>query len=221
MVQDMNSNEQTATELLRKAVNLYETYGFLAQHADCGKWINDARALLDTAKASSPTNDQAAELDDRERVPVLTAQEVRAAQAREPTPSPAPVEGEWLSGRKALADWLLRFVTNTAAPLRTSEQAMLTRILVILTASPAPLPSGDGWREISSAPKNEYVLVFCPDAADYTQIMICGFLESEDPEDDGDWYELNCDTRPNPFDVEPTHWQPLPDSPLSSPQETI
>lgn len=69
------------------------------------------------------------------------------------------------------------------------------------------------WRDIKSSPENEYVLVFCPDAAEYTQIMICGLLRSDDPGDSGDWYELNCDARPAPLDVEPTHWMPLPDTP--------
>lgn len=69
------------------------------------------------------------------------------------------------------------------------------------------------WQSIESAPKNEYILVFCPGADEFTQIMICGFLVSESPDDDGDWYELNADTRPSPLDVMPTHWMPLPDPP--------
>lgn len=69
------------------------------------------------------------------------------------------------------------------------------------------------WRSIETAPKNEYVLVFCPDAAEYTQIMICGQLEGDGDPGGPDWYELNCDARPCPLDVEPTHWTPLPSAP--------
>lgn len=69
------------------------------------------------------------------------------------------------------------------------------------------------WQPIITAPKNEYVLVFCPDAADHTQIMICGHLEAQGDPDGPDWYELNADTRPAPLDVDPTHWMPLPDAP--------
>lgn len=69
------------------------------------------------------------------------------------------------------------------------------------------------WKPIKSAPKNEYVLVFCPDAADYAKILICGLLEAEDDPSDPDWYEINCDARPYPLDVTPTHWMPLPKAP--------
>lgn len=69
------------------------------------------------------------------------------------------------------------------------------------------------WQPIESAPKNEYVLVFCPDAADHTQIMICGLLVFEGDPDPPDWYELNAETRPAPLDVAPTHWMPLPNRP--------
>jgi hypothetical protein len=69
------------------------------------------------------------------------------------------------------------------------------------------------WRTIEAAPNNEYVLVFCPDAEETTQIMICARLVADGDPDPPDWYELNCDIRPNPLDVEPTHWQPLPESP--------
>lgn len=73
-----------------------------------------------------------------------------------------------------------------------------------------------GWQPIETAPKNEYILVFCPDAADYTQIMICGLLEFDGDPDSPVWYELNADTRPDPLDVEPTHWMALPQKPIKS-----
>lgn len=69
------------------------------------------------------------------------------------------------------------------------------------------------WHPIKTAPINEYVLVFCPHAADFTRIMICGRLVFEGDPDPPDWYELNADTRPAPLDVEPTHWMPLPTPP--------
>lgn len=68
------------------------------------------------------------------------------------------------------------------------------------------------WQDIVTAPKNEYVLVFCPEASPYTQIMICGFLIADDPRDTGDWYELS-EERPSPLDVEPSHWMPIPEPP--------
>lgn len=69
------------------------------------------------------------------------------------------------------------------------------------------------WQPIETAPRNEYVLVFCPDASEWTQIMICGLLEFEGDPDPPDWYELNADARPDPLDVGPTHWMPLPERP--------
>lgn len=78
---------------------------------------------------------------------------------------------------------------------------------------------GSDWQPIKTAPKNEYVLVYCPDAEESTQIMICGFLVCDDPADTPDWYELNC-SRSGPLDVEPTHWMPLPASPVRAPSES-
>lgn len=37
---------------LREAVRLYESYGLLAQDADCGKWVNGARAAIAKAESS-------------------------------------------------------------------------------------------------------------------------------------------------------------------------
>lgn len=69
------------------------------------------------------------------------------------------------------------------------------------------------WQPIETAPKNEYVLVFCPGAEEASQIMICGLLVFEGDPDPPDWYELNCDERPSPLDVDVTHWMPLPNPP--------
>lgn len=68
------------------------------------------------------------------------------------------------------------------------------------------------WLDISTAPKNEYVLVFCPDAEESSR-MICGLLVFEGDPEPPDWYELNGS---KPLDVEPSHWKPLPTSPIRS-----
>lgn len=65
------------------------------------------------------------------------------------------------------------------------------------------------WRPISTHPRNEYIMGYFPDAAAEFQIMIVGFLVSDDPCDEGDWYEL-CQANSAPLDVEPSHWMPLP-----------
>lgn len=74
-----------------------------------------------------------------------------------------------------------------------------------------------GWQDVETAPKDgTYILVFCPDAAEITRIMICAFEMTAHPDDAGDWYELNADTRPSPLDVEITHWMPLPEPPAAA-----
>lgn len=67
------------------------------------------------------------------------------------------------------------------------------------------------WQPISTAPKNADVLVFCSDAAVDAQVMVCRFLKT-DGDDSGDWYEQNP-TLPEPLDVSPSHWMPLPGLP--------
>ena len=47
-----------AREVIAKSVQLYESYGLLAQHKDCGYWVNDARAFLER---SAPDAEKAAE----------------------------------------------------------------------------------------------------------------------------------------------------------------
>lgn len=69
------------------------------------------------------------------------------------------------------------------------------------------------WQPIETAPTNEYVLVYCPDAEEYSRILICARLVFEGDTDPPDWYEINCDVRPNPIDVDATHWMPLPTPP--------
>lgn len=69
------------------------------------------------------------------------------------------------------------------------------------------------WQPIRTAPKNQYVLVYCPDAEESLRVLIAGLLEFEGDPDGPDWYEQNPDTRPDPLDVEPTHWMTLPDHP--------
>jgi len=69
------------------------------------------------------------------------------------------------------------------------------------------------WQDIGTAPTNEYVLVFCPDAEESSRIMICGRLVFEGDPEPPEWYELNCDQRTGPLDVDPTHWMPLPSPP--------
>lgn len=64
------------------------------------------------------------------------------------------------------------------------------------------------WRPIKTAPRDELVLVFCPDADDLSTIMICSFMVSDEPGDEGGWYGQS-DFSPQ-LDVEPTHWMPLP-----------
>lgn len=60
------------------------------------------------------------------------------------------------------------------------------------------------WRSIESAPKDEDVIAFFPDAV--TEIMVVHCF------DDGscDWYEPHGR---QPIDVAPTHWMPLPPGP--------
>ena len=122
----------------------------------------------------------------------------------------------------------------TATPIRPSRGAQYLKHLVDLDVGyrasdwPNNVPrsrearvrsEGSGtseWRQINTAPKNEYVLVFCPDATEGSQIMICGHLVFVGDPDGPTWYELNCDARPYPLDVEPTHWMPLPNIPLAA-----
>lgn len=67
------------------------------------------------------------------------------------------------------------------------------------------------WQPISTAPKNEMILGFFPDAD--TEIMIVGCLVTDHPDDSPDWYHQD-DRLGAPLDVEPTHWMPLPEPPL-------
>lgn len=68
-------------------------------------------------------------------------------------------------------------------------------------------PTCATWQPIETAPEGTDVIVFFPDANEEYQWMICHRLE-------GDWYEQNADTSPDPIDdVEPTHWMPLPEPP--------
>ncbi len=69
------------------------------------------------------------------------------------------------------------------------------------------------WRPVGEAETNTHVIVFCPDAAEHTQTMICARLEFEGDPNEPEWFELNCECRPNPIDVEPTHFMPLPAPP--------
>lgn len=72
------------------------------------------------------------------------------------------------------------------------------------------------WQPISTAPLNEYVLVFCPDAEDGCRIMVCGKLMFEGDPDPPKWYEQNLSDSGHPLDVEPTRWMPLPAEPAVS-----
>lgn len=67
------------------------------------------------------------------------------------------------------------------------------------------------WQPIKTAPKDELVLVFFPDADDLSAIMICSFMVSDEPGDEGSWYG-QADLSPQ-IDIEPTHWMPLPPIP--------
>jgi hypothetical protein len=68
------------------------------------------------------------------------------------------------------------------------------------------------WQPIETAPEIDLVLIFCPDATEADQIMICSFLRRDMPGDQGDWYEQNPSIG-SPIDVAPTHWMPLPPPP--------
>lgn len=69
------------------------------------------------------------------------------------------------------------------------------------------------WQTIETAPDNDFVLVFCPDASEHTRIMICArYIFTDDPHAP-DWCELSTDKS---IDVEPTHWMPLPSPPAAS-----
>lgn len=71
----------------------------------------------------------------------------------------------------------------------------------------------NGWRPIKTAPVNEYVLAFFPEAAEASRIMIGAHLLGEDePLDFNEWYSQH-ESASRPFDVEPTHWMPLPGPP--------
>lgn len=61
------------------------------------------------------------------------------------------------------------------------------------------------WQPIETAPDNQDVLVYCPDASEEARIMICHFFL-------GDWHEQNPSIGA-PLDVEPSHWMPLPSLP--------
>lgn len=68
-----------------------------------------------------------------------------------------------------------------------------------------------GWRPIETAPRNEMVLAFFPDAD--VEIMIVALLVAvDDPQDTPAWYQQDVRLSA-PLDVEPTHWMPLPGPP--------
>ena len=67
------------------------------------------------------------------------------------------------------------------------------------------------WQSIETAPRGEYVLVFSPDCNEWSQIMIARAEITDEPGDEGDWYELNGIGRP--IEMVLTHWMPLPDPP--------
>lgn len=75
--------------------------------------------------------------------------------------------------------------------------------------------AAQAWRPIESAPKNIYVLAYFPDATEQERILIAGLLEFQGDPDPAEWWEISADAHPNPIDVTPTHWMPLPPPPVS------
>lgn len=70
-----------------------------------------------------------------------------------------------------------------------------------------------GWRDIATAPKDEDILVFSPDARAPGIIVaaLLTFVSADDPTDIiEDWHDVWMETN---LDVEPTHWMPLPNPP--------
>lgn len=67
------------------------------------------------------------------------------------------------------------------------------------------------WRKIIEPENGVDILAYFPDAD--TPVMIVHWIKTDDPADDGDWYEQNVDRCPEPLWVEPTHWMPLPELP--------
>lgn len=67
------------------------------------------------------------------------------------------------------------------------------------------------WQPIETAPKDTDVVAFFPDTRDGYNVMIVHQF-ADDP---GAWYQQDADLCPDALDVEPTHWQPLPDPPAS------
>lgn len=74
----------------------------------------------------------------------------------------------------------------------------------------------DDWQPISTAPKDQDVLVFCPDARG-PQIIIAALVTFVDVDDETitleDWTDVWMETE---LEVEPTFWQPLPALPAEA-----
>ena len=64
------------------------------------------------------------------------------------------------------------------------------------------------WQPIATAPKDETVLIYIPNDGWGIGVEIA-HSSSDDP--DGNWYSSLY--QGGPIDVDPTHWQPLPDPP--------
>lgn len=66
------------------------------------------------------------------------------------------------------------------------------------------------WWPITNPENGVDVLVYFPDAD--TPIMICHWIKTADPDDEGGWYEQNISIGAA-VDCEATHWMPLPRPP--------
>jgi hypothetical protein len=75
------------------------------------------------------------------------------------------------------------------------------------------------WRPIATCPEAEDVLLFSRDAAEWARVMI-GHRVTDDDEVGARWfYSQDVDADGSPWDVDPTHWMPLPLAPASAAPE--
>lgn len=82
----------------------------------------------------------------------------------------------------------------------TTSEAIVEKVCAIIARrSPSPAVEG-GWRDIATAPKDGWIIVYCP-AAHGLPEMVCPCRYHSD----GGF--CVCEIR------EPTHWQPLPTPP--------
>jgi hypothetical protein len=91
-------------------------------------------------------------------------------------------------------------------PLEAKRPDVFQILISRLAAALAPLrDEGDGWQDISTAPKGVWVAAYRPSLS----LPAGGWVASLIYED-GEW----CDIRGNAYS--PTHWQPLPTPPEGS-----